>query len=186
MAKKDQLRQLRAGTVINVTSKKQESDIIKALEVVVKHLEKKFKARIVLRHQSQWHLKDIVALLRKAFPKVDFHYHFDTSAIRPDGGVLFLETRSRVAAYPILIAEVKNQGTNVLREQEGLPRQSKGNAIERLGKNVIGLRTALLKGKHLPLCLFRIRVRLYGRFQHTGPGFDNCHVRPAQPDAFAQ
>lgn len=31
--------------------------------------------------------------------------------------------------YPVLIAEVKNQGTNVLRAQEGLPKQAKGNAI---------------------------------------------------------
>jgi hypothetical protein len=33
------------------------------------------------------------------------------------------------------IVEVKNQGTNVERIAEGLPRQAKGNAIERLGKN---------------------------------------------------
>ncbi len=46
--------------------------------------------------------------------------------------------------YPILISEVKNQGTNDLRLQEGLKAQAKGNAIERLGKNVIGLRTALV------------------------------------------
>jgi len=35
MARKHQLREQRAGTVINVTSKKQESDIIKALRQVV-------------------------------------------------------------------------------------------------------------------------------------------------------
>ena len=31
MAKKDELREIRAGTVINVTSKKQETEIIRAL-----------------------------------------------------------------------------------------------------------------------------------------------------------
>jgi type II restriction enzyme len=45
--------------------------------------------------------------------------------------------------YPVLIAEVKNQGTNDLRAEEGLLKQAKGNAIERLGKNLLGLRTAL-------------------------------------------
>ena len=45
--------------------------------------------------------------------------------------------------YPILITEMKNQGTNDLRLKEGKKKQAKGNAIERLGKNVIGFRTAL-------------------------------------------
>jgi hypothetical protein len=45
---------------------------------------------------------------------------------------------------PFLITEVKNQGTNDLRAKEGLRKQARGNAIERLGKNVIGFRMALL------------------------------------------
>ena len=55
---------------------------------------------------------------------------------------------------PILIAEVKNQGTNDLRSREGLPKQAKGNAIERLGKNVIGLRAALLRESIFPFVCF--------------------------------
>ena len=35
MAKKQQLREIREGTIINVTSKKQETDIIRALTMVV-------------------------------------------------------------------------------------------------------------------------------------------------------
>jgi type II restriction enzyme len=54
----------------------------------------------------------------------------------------------------VLIAEVKNQGTNVLRAQEGLPKQSKGNAIERLGKNLIGLRAALMRESIFPFVCF--------------------------------
>lgn len=56
--------------------------------------------------------------------------------------------------YPILISEMKNQGTNDLRAQEGLKKQAKGNAIERLGKNVIGLRTALLYESIFPFVCF--------------------------------
>ncbi len=44
----------------------------------------------------------------------------------------------------MLIVEVKNQGMNDLRAVEGKPRQAKGNAIERLGNNVIGFRTAMV------------------------------------------
>ena len=56
--------------------------------------------------------------------------------------------------YPILITEVKNQGTNALRIKEGLKEQARGNAIERLGKNVIGLRTALSSESIFPFVCF--------------------------------
>ncbi|MBT9159777.1 MAG: Type-2 restriction enzyme RsrI [Dehalococcoidia bacterium] len=155
MAKKGQLRQIRTGTVINVTSKKQESDIIQALGRVVNHLECKFNAAITLTHRKEWPLKDIVQELKHTYPDIEFHYYFDSSSIRPDGGILFLKGEpGNPMSYPILIAEVKNQGTNVLRIKEGLPKQAKGNAIERLGKNVIGLRTALLREAIFPFVCF--------------------------------
>ena len=55
---------------------------------------------------------------------------------------------------PILITEKKNQGTNDLRQAEGKERQAKGNAIERLGKNVIGFRTAMLGESIFPFVCF--------------------------------
>lgn len=155
MAKKQQLRRLRTGTVINVTSKKQESDIIRALERVVERLDREFGKKISLSHAKQWYLKDIVAELRQTYRDTEFHYHFDTSSIRPDGGILHIRAQSgSTFLYPVLIAEVKNQGTNVLRAREGLPKQAKGNAIERLGKNLIGLRTALMRESIFPFVCF--------------------------------
>jgi type II restriction enzyme len=155
MARKHQLRKQRAGTVINVTSKKQESDIIQALKQVVEHLRGRFGKKISLAHEKQWYLKDIVAELRHTYPGTEFHYHFDTSSIRPDGGILHIRGKpGDMFMYPVLIAEVKNQGTNVLREAEGLPRQAKGNAIERLGKNLIGLRAALMRENIFPFVCF--------------------------------
>lgn len=155
MAKKLQLRVTRAGTIINVTSKKQESDAIQALTIVVGYLLEKFGKGISLVHEAQWYLSDIVKELKHSFPEVEFHYHFDRSSIRPDGGILFLQPRQvSPLSYPILIVEVKNQGTNDLRAEEGLPKQAKGNAIERLGKNVIGLRAALLRENIFPFVCF--------------------------------
>lgn len=155
MARKHQLRELRTGTVINVTSKKQESDIIRALQQVVEHLDRKFGKEISLAHEKQWYLKDIVAELRNTHPDMEFHYHFDTSSIRPDGGILHIRGKPGDRfIYPVLIAEVKNQGTNVLRAQEGLPKQARGNAIERLGKNLIGLRAALMRESIFPFVCF--------------------------------
>jgi len=141
--------------VINVTSKKQESDIIKALRQVEERLDRKFASKISLAHEKQWYLKDIVAELRHSYPDTTFHYHFDSSSIRPDGGILHIRGKAGDKfMYPVLIAEVKNQGTNDLRAEEGLPKQAKGNAIERLGKNLIGLRAALMREAIFPFVCF--------------------------------
>lgn len=101
-------------------------------------------------------MKDIVEVLKFLYSDVEFDSCFDKSSIRPDGGILYIERTSRfqIKKYPILIAEVKNQGTNDARAQEGLPKQAKGNAIERLGKNLIGLRTALMHECIFPFVCF--------------------------------
>ena len=130
MADSDRLREQRAGTVINATSKKQEEDVIKALKLVEARLVKKFERKIVLTHSKEWRLRDIVGELRQYYPDVEFHHHFNTSAIRPDGGILFIRN-NRESAFrcPILIPEVKNQGTNDRRAQEGKPRQARGTPL---------------------------------------------------------
>ncbi len=155
MARSDQLRIQRSGTVINTTAKKQESDLIRALRQVEAHIESRFAGELSMGHRKQWYLKDIVATLRHTFPAIEFHCHFDSSSIRPDGGILHIRARSADdGIYPILIAEVKNQGTNDRRRKEGLSKQARGNAIERLGKNLIGLRAALLRESIFPFVCF--------------------------------
>jgi type II restriction enzyme len=151
MSDKTSLRKQRAGTVINTTSKKQESEVIRALGLVIETLSERYGVQF--RHSVDWKLRDIVARLRSHFSDIQFHYFFDTSAIKPDGGILFmLDLEGQ--AYPVLISEVKNQGTNDLRLKEGLEKQAKGNAIERLGKNVIGLRTAFRTEAIFPFVCF--------------------------------
>ena len=106
MARKDDLRRQREGTIINLTSKKQETDLGSALTTVVRVLTDQFG--VVLKHEPQWKLNEVVSRLRSHFPDVDFHYHFDSSAMRPDGGVLSVVDRQG-NARPVLITEVKNQ-----------------------------------------------------------------------------
>jgi len=155
MAHKNQLRKQRTGTIINVTSKQQETDIIKALDRVVKSLMDKFGKKIALEYKNRWHLKDIVSELRYSYPDTEFHYYKDTTYIQPDSGILLIKGLPEDSmSYPILIAEVKNQGTNVQRAKEGLPKQARGNAIERLGKNLIALRTALMREAIFPFVCF--------------------------------
>lgn len=53
-------------------------------------------------------------------------------SMKPDGGILFAGDK------PILVSEMKVQGTNDMRFQNNMPRQATGNAIERAAKNVRG------------------------------------------------
>ena len=169
MANKNRLRELRTDTVINATAKQQESELIQALYMVVEYLEDRFGERITLTHKKQWGLKDIINELRPDFPDIDLHCHFEKTHMKPDGGILAMESsKDTILTYPILISEVKNQGTNDLRAKEGLRRQAQGNAIERLGKNLIGFRTALLRESIFPFVCFG-----YGcDFEETSPILD--------------
>jgi type II restriction enzyme len=151
MSKKSDLRTQRDGTIINHRSKKDEGKLGSSLEMLRARLEAEFK--LELTHEKEWKLKDVVSRLRHLFPDVEFSYKFETSAMRPDGGILSIQSKTGTL-FPILITEVKNQGTNDLRATEGKPKQAKGNAIERLGKNVIGFRTALLGEQIVPFVCF--------------------------------
>lgn len=151
MAKKHELRELRSGTIINVRSKKQEARLVNALRTVEAALVEEFHVRLAFK--TRLYLKEIAEDLSRKLPSIDFHYEQPTSHMRPDGGILCLMDEDR-DTYPILITEVKNQGTNDLRIAEGKGRQAQGNAIERLGKNVIGFRTALSEESIFPFICF--------------------------------
>jgi type II restriction enzyme len=151
MSKKKELREQRLNTIINETSKKQENDLSKALEKVVIYLNNNFK--VSLFHERNIDLVEIITSIQSYFDDVDFAKPIESSNMRPDGGILFI-TDMQDKKYPILITEVKNQGTNDLRLSEGKPKQAQGNAIERLGKNVIGFRTLFLNESIFPFVCF--------------------------------
>lgn len=152
MARKAALRVQRENTVINKISSVQEKSLYLALNRVKLALQDEFPG-IVLQHEKDWKVSNVVSRLRESFPDVDFHYFFETSSMRPDGGILSILTKDG-DAFPILITEKKNQGTNHLRLAEGKLKQAKGNAIERLGKNVIGFRTAFKMEAIFPFVCF--------------------------------
>ena len=152
MAKKSQLRQIRQGTAINTTSKRQEQTLRLAVEQVCQQLGKAFP-QVKFLWQARMMLSPLVAALRIRFPEVDFADCHSSSFMAPDGGFLSILGQDG-KAYPILISEKKNQGTNDLRLREGKRRQAQGNAIERLGKNVIGLRVMFLHEAIFPFVCF--------------------------------
>jgi type II restriction enzyme len=152
MAHKQRLRENRENTIINQQSSKQEKLLDKAINNVQAMLNHKFQ-NIRLHHQKSIRISEIVSNLRQSFPDIDFNYQFERSEMKPDGGIIYMVSKTG-DKFPILITERKNQGTNDLRNLEGKPKQAKGNAIERLGKNVIGFRTSMIQESIFPFVCF--------------------------------
>lgn len=155
MANSDFLRKnLKQHTVKNVLSKTMDKDIDHAVNNVGLVLQEKYP-QLTFEHYGRMMLTDIIAILSKQYPEYasEFTSVKPTSFIRPDGGFLFA-TNDQGERRLVLVAEVKRQGTNDQREREGLPRQAQGNAIERLGKNLIGIRVIFKNEGVLPFVCF--------------------------------
>jgi len=151
MANRDHLSRIRTGTVINGISKSHEATLGKSLELVVEKLNAAYDLRF--RHLSCVKLVDIVEYLRLQYPSEKYPDPHNTAFMKPDGGILCLVDKDH-ALFPILVSEVKNQGTNDRRANEGKPLQPKGNAIERLAKNVIGFKALMQKQGIFPFVCF--------------------------------
>jgi type II restriction enzyme len=90
-------------------------------------------------------LSELMGIIRSYEQRSEFApLTSDSASIRPDGGILILRKVDDKSYKRIVLAvEMKRQGTNDQRVLEGKKEQSRGNAIERLGKNLIGIRATL-------------------------------------------
>ena len=143
MSYKDQLREQRYNTVINHISKHQEYDCLHIGKSLPSLLQEEFSVKLTVEEDIK--LVTII-LLQKNFPEIDFHRCFDSPSMRPDGGLLYLIDK-KGHKFLTLITEVK------IKEQMTCDCK-KGNAIECLGKNVIGFHTLLLKESIFPFVCF--------------------------------
>lgn len=151
MSKRDDLRGTRKGTVINVDSNKMENRLSLALEQVKESLSTKVQAKV--EHNQSVYITQIAQNLNSDYPGLKIDFHFQNTFLKPDGGIIYAIGKSG-KKHVLLISEAKRQGTNNLRADEGLPKQAKGNAIERLGKNVIGFRMWLSAESIFPFVVF--------------------------------
>ncbi len=151
MSNKEQLRSQRKDTVINEKSKREDKLCQKVVLRVCNAIAAEFSVNIAW--QKRLMLTEVIASLKAIYPSMDFTKVFSRSFMSPDGGILFLVDKTG-KEFPILISEVKNQGTNDLRESEGKKRQAQGNAVERLGKNVIGFRVYMSNESIFPFVCF--------------------------------
>lgn len=141
-------------TIKNSQSKYMDKDIDVAVNVVIENLRNKYP-ELEFEHQKKMSLSDIVSMLSLQFPEYSkyFRYERSSSFITPDGGFLFAKNK-RGERRIVLVAEIKRQGTNDKRLKEGLQKQARGNAIERLGKNLIGIRAIFKNEGVLPFICF--------------------------------
>lgn len=151
MSRKAQLREQRIDTVINAKSKREDKQCQQVVLMVVDALKKEFK--VDMAWEKRLTLADAINTLKKKYTTVSFANPLASSFMSPDGGIVFLLDKDG-NKYPILISEVKNQGTNDIRAEEGKKKQAQGNAVERLGKNVIGFRTYMLGESIFPFVCF--------------------------------
>ncbi|MFW6377318.1 MAG: EcoRI family type II restriction endonuclease [bacterium] len=147
MAKKTQLREIRKNTQINLTSKQQESNLHQSIIKLVNYLEEKYD---IIWKKTIKNTVIVEEMKKSGYENISCEK--DNTNIKPDGGILYVKYKEE--KYPILICEVKNQGTNDKRLEEGNKKQAQGNAIERLGKNVIGLKNYMLNYDIFPFVCF--------------------------------
>ena len=138
------------------------SEVIKhihnAMAKCMQYLNKKFAANMngfYLSYQKNISFDELIGMIKSSDVRKDFDKCFQDRTIKPDGGVIWLfKKKDPLYRRLVLVSEVKKQGTNEDRIKEGKPRQAQGNAIERLGKNLIGIRAAMNHEGHHPFCMF--------------------------------
>lgn len=131
-----------------------DKDVMIALVEVIVSLQKKFPS-LTFSHKKRFKLVDMIQSVKEQYPhkENDFSSVMKKTFIAPDGWFL-MATNAAWASKIILVSEVKRQGTNDKRKNEGKKKQALGNAIERLGKNLIGIRAIFKKEPVLPFVCF--------------------------------
>src|SRR3989338_11443178 len=160
MARSDQLRRnKKQHKPKNTLSKGDDKKVLEVMGEVIKHLDQRFRLEELgyyIEYTKTIKLSELIDIIKSYEKRTEFAVlEKQDSYIQPDGGVLLLRKRDDEKYKRIVIAvEMKHQGTNKKRIAEGKKKQSRGNAIERLGKNLIGIRATLQYEKITPFVCF--------------------------------
>lgn len=130
----------------NYLSKKDDKNIYVAAEQVINYLKTRFEMETNFKNyhlefQKTIKICDMINFIKKRGGRTDFYSYDSDRFISPDGGIIYLVDEVNDIKYPLVIAEVKHQGTNKERIKEGKKAQATGNAIERLGKNLTAIKS---------------------------------------------
>lgn len=132
----------------NERSKEDDKRIYVAMHETIAYLNDRFKEYMKgyrLSFAKDISYKDMYEQIKRRGIRKEFDSGFGERTIKPDGGVIWLEEENCLSddKRVVLISEVKRQGTNKDRVKEGKPIQAQGNAVERLGKNLTGIKAML-------------------------------------------
>ena len=132
----------------NTLSKNDDKKVAAVMERVIEHLNNRFNLEDLgyqLEYVKTIKLLELTDVIKGYDKRLEFAVlEKQGSYIEPDGGILLLRRKDDEKYKRIALAvEMKHQGTNKKRMAEGKKKQSRGNAIERLGKNLIGIRATL-------------------------------------------
>jgi type II restriction enzyme len=153
----DALRKSHVGIKLNDRSSKMEKRLRAALEMVADTVRTEYELTAVIERRI--YLADIVGEMAERYRgsgagfELAFRGSTDTY-MQPDGGFMWIEEWGDAPRRFILVAEAKRQGTNDLREREGKKKQGRGNAIERMGKNMRGIDALFLGEKITPFVAY--------------------------------
>ena len=120
-------------------ARKQEIKLNYTIDLLLTYLKDKYPG-CKFTKKNKIYLKEICELGNQLLGQDLFSYEQDKSYLQPDGGIIYITINNQ--EYPILISERKRQGTiDILLQEQGKVQKSRGNAIERMGKNVLGFQT---------------------------------------------
>ncbi|MCD8213148.1 MAG: restriction endonuclease [Campylobacter sp.] len=150
MSNGDKLRQnLNQHLPKNTKSKQDDKNISIAMQNVIEYLNDRFKdignfKGFCIDFEKSLSIKAMIENIRHSNVRKQFDYTYEANAIKPDGGFLILKKIGDENYQKLLLAaEMKRQGTNDKRQKEGKDKQAQGNAIERLGKNLTGIKAMM-------------------------------------------
>lgn len=133
----------------NSKSKKDDKAIRKAMDMVIKYLNNRFLNvgnfnEYEIIYAQKLTIGEMIENIKNSNVRKEFDSSYSKNGIEPDGGFLILKKRDEERYQKLLLAaEVKRQGTNKDRIKEGKEKQAQGNAIERLGKNLTGIKAMM-------------------------------------------
>ena len=159
MASSEQLRKNKEQhKAKNTESKHDDKEIYFAMQDCIEYLQERFSKELTsydLVFKKELSYKEMLEAIKACGLRYEFDSIFQNRKIKPDGGVIWLKDKNnKKLPRLVLISEVKRQGTNEERIKEGKEKQAQGNAIERLGKNLAGIRAMMNHEQITPFVCF--------------------------------
>ena len=99
--------------IYNLAAKDQEVNLSACVDLVVEYFQKKHP-ELEFTRTDRLYKKDIAVELNNGYKPES-----DASFVQPDGGIIDVKYKNKW--YPLLISEMKKQGTNNERKKEGKP-----------------------------------------------------------------